>query len=120
MGIFLLSLLSTPLALLNPLPLKIIVDSAIGSEPLPGFLLAILPATMRNGATALALAIGILLGKALISQLHTLGYSLLRIYTGEKLVLGFRSLLFRHAQRLSLSHHDEKGASDSTYRIQWD
>ena len=43
MGLFLLSLLSTPLALLAPLPLKIVVDSVIGSEPLPGFLLTLLP-----------------------------------------------------------------------------
>jgi ATP-binding cassette subfamily B protein len=119
-GIFLLSLLSTPLALLNPVPLKIVVDSAIGSEPLPKFLEVMLPATMRNSATALALAIGLLLGIALISQLQLLGHSLLRIYTGEKLVLGFQAQVFRHAQRLSLSYHDTNGASDSTYRIQWD
>ncbi len=34
-GIFLLSLLSSPLSLLTPLPLKIAVDSVIGSHPLP-------------------------------------------------------------------------------------
>lgn len=37
-GVFLLNLLSIPLALLTPLPLKIAVDSVIGSQPLPGFL----------------------------------------------------------------------------------
>src|SRR4030095_17188655 len=44
-GIFLLNLLSTPLALLTPLPLKIVVDSAIGSQPIPHFLEAVLPVT---------------------------------------------------------------------------
>ena len=43
-GLFLLGLLSTPLALLTPLPLKIAVDSVIGSHPLPRFLDALLPA----------------------------------------------------------------------------
>src|SRR2546427_5583751 len=38
-GILLLSLLSPPLALLNPLRLKIAVDSVIGRHPLPRFLL---------------------------------------------------------------------------------
>ena len=37
-GILLLGLLSTPLALLTPLPLKIAVDSVLGSQPLPDFL----------------------------------------------------------------------------------
>ena len=43
-GIFLLSLLSPPLMLLTPLPLKIVVDSVIGADPVPGFLAALLPA----------------------------------------------------------------------------
>ncbi len=41
-------------------------------------------------------------------------------YTGERLVLDFRTRLFRHVQRLSLSYHDPSGTSDSTYRIQYD
>ncbi len=39
------------------------------------------------------------------------GASLLGTYTGEKLVRGFRAVLFRHAQRLSLAYHDTKGTS---------
>ena len=42
-ALFLLSLLAIPLALLVPFPLKIAVDSAIGSVPLPGFLRGLLP-----------------------------------------------------------------------------
>lgn len=37
-AIFLLDLLSTPLALLVPVPLKIAVDSVIGNAPLPGII----------------------------------------------------------------------------------
>jgi ATP-binding cassette subfamily B protein len=37
-GYLLLSLVAVPLALLKPLPLKIAVDSVLGSQPLPGFL----------------------------------------------------------------------------------
>jgi ATP-binding cassette subfamily B protein len=120
-GIFLLSLLSTPLALLTPLPLKIAVDSVIGSEPMPGFLAALLPVTVSGSKTAtLTFAVGLLIGIALLSQLQGLGSALLRTYTGEKLVLGFRAQLFRHVQHLSLSYHDTQGTSDSTYRVLWD
>src|SRR5438552_18965220 len=117
----LLSLLATPLALLAPLPLKIAVDSVIGSHPVPQFLEALLPADATHSKTAvLVLAAGLLVALALLSQLQGVGNSLMRTYTGEKLVLAFRALLFRHVQLLSLSYHDSRGATDSTYRIQYD
>ncbi|MGH8629200.1 MAG: ABC transporter transmembrane domain-containing protein, partial [Burkholderiales bacterium] len=120
-GIFLLNLLSSPLALLTPLPLKIAVDSVIGAHPLPGFLDALLPATAaRSDLAVLVLAAGLLVAITLLSQLQELASSLLRTYAGEKLVLGFRAQLFRHVQRLSLSYSDVKGTADSTYRIQYD
>jgi ATP-binding cassette, subfamily B, bacterial len=120
-GILLLSLLSTPLALLTPLPLKIAVDSVLGSQPVPGFLGMLLPADATRSASAvLALAVGLTVAIALLSQLQALASSHLQAYTGERLTLDFRAQLFRHVQRLSLSYHDTKGTSDSTYRIQYD
>jgi len=120
-GIFLLSLVSPPLALLTPLPLKIAVDSVIGADPLPGFLDAWLPAAAtRSRATVLVTAALLLVAINLLLCLRGLGSWLLETYTGEKLVLEFRGQLFRHVQRLSLSYHDTKGTTDSTYRIQYD
>ncbi len=120
-GIFLLSLLSAPLALLTPLPLKIAVDSVVGSEPLPGFLSALLPRTIvRSNTAVLALTTSLLVIITLLDQLQEHGSTLLRTYTSQKLVLNFRAHLFGYAQRLSLSYHDLKGTSDSIYRIQYD
>jgi len=120
-GIFALSLLSTPLALLSPVPMKILVDSVIGSHPLPGFIAATLPAGIeRSPGALLALACALVILVALASQLQSLASWLLQTYTGEKLVLDFRAQLFRHAQQLSFSYHDTKGASDSAFRIQYD
>ncbi len=120
-GIFLISLLATPLALLTPLPLKIVVDNVIGSYPLPSFLDALLPAAIaQSGVALLILAAGLQVGITLLSQLQELTASLLRTFTGEKLVLEFRAQLFRHVQRLSLAYADSKGTADSTYRIQYD
>jgi ATP-binding cassette, subfamily B, bacterial len=121
-GILLLvSLLSSPLALLTPLPLKIAVDSGIGSRPLPGFLDALLPeAATRSAGTVVVLAVGLAMAVALLTGLLELLGSVLSVYTGEKLVLGLRARLFRHAQRLSLMYHDSRGATDSAYRIQYD
>ena len=116
-----LSLLAPPLALLVPLPLQIAVDSVIGSHPLPGVLDALLPdAATRPPAAALFLAAGLGVLVALLVHLQALGSWLLQTYTGERLVLDFRGQLFAHVQRLSLSYHDTKGTTDSTYRIQYD
>jgi ATP-binding cassette, subfamily B, bacterial len=120
-GLFLLSLLATPLALLTPLPLKIVVDSVIGSRPLPGFLDALLPEAVTRSSTAILIfAVGLVLAVALLSEMLELAESVLGEYTGEKLTLNLRTQLFRRAQRLSLSYHDSRGVTDSTFRIQYD
>ncbi|MEO5960901.1 MAG: ABC transporter ATP-binding protein [Opitutaceae bacterium] len=120
-GLFVLSLLGTPLTLLNPLPLKLVVDSVLGSQALPGWFAAILPAGTQNSATlVVALIAGFLVVIALLKQVLDLAFALLRSYTGERLVLAFRAKLFRHTQGLSLSYHDSIGTADSTYRIQYD
>jgi len=117
----LLGLLSTPLALLTPLPLKIVVDSVIGDHALPQFLDVLLPGAIpRSEGDLLTIAVGLVVLVALVSQLRDFGTSLLSAYIGEKLLRGFRAQLFRHVQRLSLAYHDTKGTADSTYRIQYD
>jgi len=47
-GMFLLSLLATPIALLVPLPMKIIVDSVLGSHPLPRLVDTLLPPALHS------------------------------------------------------------------------
>jgi ATP-binding cassette, subfamily B, bacterial len=118
-GLFLIGLLSSPLALLTPLPLKLAVDSVLGTQPLPGFLEALLPAAATR-SHALALAAGLVVAIGLLVHVQALASWLLQTYTGEKLVLEFRSQLFRHVQRLSLAYHDTQGTTDSLYRIQYD
>src|SRR5437667_187121 len=120
-ALFLLSLLSSPLSLLGPLPLKIAVDSVIGSHPLPHVIAPFVPdAIARSPATLLAIAVGLLVTVALLRQLQGMTNTLLQAYVKEKLVQNFRARLFRHVQRLSLAYHDARGTSDSTYRIQHD
>src|SRR2546422_8951635 len=61
-GLFGIGLVASPIALLNPVPLKIVVDSVLGSRPLPAWLAAALPAAAaRSPATLPAGAIGLLL-----------------------------------------------------------
>lgn len=120
-GLLLISLLASPISLLTPLPLKIAVDSLTGAHPLPGFLDALVPQDITHSETGiLLLAAGLFVVIALLSQLQELSSALLSTYTGEKLLLNFRTQLFRHVQRLSLAYHDTTGTADSVYRIQYD
>ncbi|HUK48186.1 MAG TPA: ABC transporter transmembrane domain-containing protein, partial [Terriglobales bacterium] len=114
-----LSFLSLPLTLLYPLPLKIVVDNVIGSQPLPHWLLGNVSWTNMH-RTALAYAIFVLLGIAVLVNLQGLAAWWLQTYTGEKLVWDFRARLLNRVQRLPLVFHDHYGATDSVYRIQHD
>ena len=120
-GLFGLSLVATPLTLLVPVPLAVTVDTVLGDKPLPGFLEAIVPnAVQESDAALLVMAAAMFVGVALLVQLQAMASTVLRAYTGERVMLDFRTRLFRHVQRLSLAYHDARGVSDSTYRIQYD
>src|SRR5690242_17975542 len=117
-AIALVNLLATPLALLLPLPLKLAIDSAMGREIAPRFMIAAFPFLGRwNG---LSIAVIALLGIAVLMSVQSWLVWYLQTYTGEKLVWDFRSRLLEHVQRLSMSFHDRQGAMESAYRIQHD
>jgi ATP-binding cassette subfamily B protein len=116
-----LSLLSAPLALLIPLPLKIAIDTAIDHHPLPSMLARILPASWQQSElTILASVAGLVIAIAFADQLRSLAAAWLTSWTGERMLLDFRARLFGHVQRLSFSYHDSRGTADSLYRIQND
>jgi len=113
-GLLLLGLLSTPLGLLAPLPLKIVVDSVVGSHPLPDLLSRVLPRSpTSHSIPVLVLAASLYITITLLTRLQDFATVLLWTYTGEKLVLAFRAQLFHHVQRLSLAYHDSKSTADS-------
>jgi len=120
-GLFGLGLLASLVALLNPVPLKIVVDSVLGGHPLPAFLQPFFPEAAAQSSTAILLfAIGLLVAVSALGQLQGLASTLLRAYIGERLVLDFRARLVKQVQRLSVSYHDSRGTADSLYRIQHD
>lgn len=120
-AIFVLGLLSTPLALLMPLPLKVAVDSVLGSDPLPDFLRPFVPeAVTATPFRLLVFAAVLQVLIVLLAELRGLAATTLRTWAGERLTLAFRARLFDRVQRLSLSFHDTRGTADSTYRIQYD
>jgi len=119
--VFAISLTAIPLALVSPLPIKIIVDNVIGTRPLPGYLRIITTNSSQVSAQALVvIAIGILV----VGTVLTNGQQLLNVWAtnkvGNRITLETRARLFRQMQRLSILYHDTKGVTDSTYRVQYD
>jgi len=90
-ALLLLGLVSIPLALLAPLPLKIAVDSVIGSHPLPRPLDPLVPDVVtRSPGALLALAIGLLVAVPLLHQLQGLATALLRARLKENWAAGIQ------------------------------
>jgi len=97
----------------------VVVDSVLGTQPLPSWLVHWVP-FLRFRTASLEAAIEILLAIAVVVSIQSLAAWWLQTYTGEKLVWDFRARLLDHVQRLPLMFHDRYGATDSVYRIQHD
>lgn len=120
-GVFALEILSTPLALLMPVALKIAVDNVYNQQPAPHWVAMLLPGSVVHSRVQLLIAAVILqVLVVLLIQGHAFASYILKMHSGERMVLGFRTGLFRHLQRLPLGYHDERGTSDSTFRVQDD
>jgi len=115
--LLIISLAAVPITLITPLPLKLLVDSVLGSQPLPGYL-AIFSSTGPSLAknSVLWVAVGLLLGVAFLTYFQNLVNVWASSKLGNVMTLDVRDRLFRQMQRLSVTYHDTMGAADSAYR----
>ena len=119
--VLLLGLAAIPLGLLAPLPFKLVVDSVLDTQPLPGWLSVLLPAWATTGTEAvLWMVIGLTVVIAVAGIVHQAVDWLVREYVAEKMVLEFRGRLFLHSLHASLLHHTTRGSHEPAYRIAQD
>ena len=90
------SLLSTPLTLLIPVPLRLVVDSVLGSRPIPPVIAAIVPQFTSTAGKLLAVAAILNVAVVLLIYLQGLTTWLLQTYVGERVSIDFKARLFRH------------------------
>lgn len=119
-GGFLL-VLATLVDLLQPWPIKWLVDYVFGNHVAPGWLTSIWPVlatkNVAGGITAICLSI---LTLALTYRLAvTIGQFFL-IRAGAHVVQQLRCHACEHLHRLSLAYHDSKKVGDSLYRVAYD
>src|SRR6266699_284733 len=113
--LLIVSVLAVPMTLVFPLPIKLLVDSVLGSQPLPGYL-TIFVGSQASKTLALWLAISILMAAAVLTYLQNLVNVWYSNKIGNRMTLDVRTRLFRQMQRLSIAYHDTMGAADSAYR----
>jgi len=98
--------------LLRPWPLKVIVDSVLGDQPLP---FGVRPTLGK--ATLLAIcALSLVLLQASLAALSYWN-NRMTITIGQRMVNDLRSDLYQHLQRLSLSFHATRQVGDLLYRL---
>ena len=115
------------IALLQPWPLKLVVDSVLGNHLPPAaltnlttFISAHSPlVTDPKIALLFLLCAGVLLIHLLMGALTVMSTYLL-VAVGLRMVFRLRCRLFDHLQRLSLAFHDNTSVGDSLYRVTWD
>src|SRR3989441_1533980 len=69
--LLIISLIAVPITLIFPLPIKLLVDSVLGSQPLPGYLTVFVGSQLSKSFT-LWFAMALLLGTAVLTYLQNL------------------------------------------------
>lgn len=120
------SLASAGAALLQPWPLKLVVDNVVSNHPLPaplagltGIITTHTALTSPRVALLIILCLGVLVIQSLVGIFEVLSTYLL-VSVGLRMVFKLRCSLFDHIQQLSLSFHDATAVGDSLYRVTWD
>lgn len=107
--------------LLQPWPIKWLVDYVFGNQPAPQWLTSIWPVfatdNLAGGITAVCISILIL---AILHRAGiTVGHFLL-VRAGVRVVQQLRCHVCEHLHRLSLAYHDRSKVGDSLYRVAYD
>src|SRR5262245_8560179 len=110
------SLAVTGVGLLTPWPMKILVDSVLGNEPLPSVLTGLVGGAPAKSALLVAVvASGFALAALTSAVTVVTGYVTTKLDLA--MTLDFRSDLFQQAQRLSMSYHDQRRSGMVIYII---
>jgi ABC-type multidrug transport system fused ATPase/permease subunit len=99
-------LLETAAGLLQPWPLKVVLDSVIGHHPLPQFLSGLHDLLGRHKGGTIAVAAIATVAIAILDSVASYFDSYLTTSVGQYLAHDLRKKVYHHLQRLSLSYYD--------------
>jgi ATP-binding cassette subfamily B protein len=105
--------------LLTPWPLKFLVDSAVGNQPLPGWLSTVLGPLAGSPVGMIVFVALAQFGIALLAGGIEVLYSYATVRLNVDMTLDFRSAMFRHTNKLSLAYHDKRLSGMVLYKINY-
>jgi ATP-binding cassette subfamily B protein len=104
--------------ILQPWPIKIIVDNILQSKKLPAALGGLVTALFGHNATAIVnFAIASVAGIAIIGAVSSFFEKYLTTSVSQWVSHDLRRTLYHHIQRLSLAEHDERRTGDLITRV---
>jgi subfamily B ATP-binding cassette protein MsbA len=104
--------------LLDPWPLKIVLDNVLRSHPVHGWLNRLIQSTVGNNSFAiLKFAVLAVLLIAVADALCSYAEKYLTTSVGQWVMHDLRRTLYSHIQRLSLAYHDQKQTGDLISRV---
>ena len=119
--IVLLSVAEIGFHALAPWSLTLIVDSVLGDRPLPGWMVALVPALADLGAvTLLVLLAAGGLALQVAAELARITHTQIETWVGQRVVHELRNRLLAHLQAMPLTHHLTHRTSDAVYRLDAD
>jgi ATP-binding cassette, subfamily B, bacterial len=99
--------------LLDPVPLKIVLDNVLKSKPATGWPNTLVIAVAGSDPFAIVKVAAItMMAIALFGALCTYSEKLLTTNVGQWVMHDLRQTLYFHIQRLSLAYHDQKSTGD--------
>ncbi|MHB8574691.1 MAG: ABC transporter ATP-binding protein, partial [Dehalococcoidia bacterium] len=114
-------------ALLQPWPLKLVVDAVLGDRRAPtalsnlaGFVQHHSPWPVDAKFALLFVLCGCVLAIQVLIGLLNVASTYVLVAAGLRMVFKLRCRTFDHLQRMSLSFHDRTAVGDSLYRVTWD
>ena len=103
--------------LLEPWPLKIVLDYLLQSKPLPGWMAGIVGWIGQNKLAVLNFAVVAVAVIAVVGALSSYLEKYLTTSVGQWVMHDLRRTLYHHIHRLSLAEHDEKRTGDLIGRV---
>jgi ATP-binding cassette subfamily B protein len=105
-------------SLLEPWPLKIVLDSVVGSRPMHGWLNALIASHIgQNKLAILNFAAAAVLAIAIVGALCAYAEKYVTTSVAQWVMHDLRRTLYHHLQRLSLAYHDNKQTGDLLSRV---
>ena len=106
--------------LLEPWPVKIVVDFAIQSKKMPGWMIALVSRIGEDKLAILTFAVAAVALVAVMGALFSYLQNYLTTSVGQRIMHDLRRTVYHHIQRLSLAEHDEKQTGDLISRVTTD